>query len=152
MPTHEAIWTAGIEDDNFSARTHDTMQGVVRHVCNLILPDVIIFIPVYKALRSAARYARSQGRTWNILRMKRTERSTILGANWRLASAKSSMLQDNNPDAAHMYEIHRKNGEKEQQCCILLRSKLKASPTPALCIEYEYHNSRVLVYFCSVDR
>ena len=38
------------------------------------------------------------------------------------------MLQDNNPDAACVYEIHKKGGEKEQ-CCILLRSNLKGNPS-----------------------
>ena len=50
--------------------------------------------------------------------MKRTERSTtsqyVVGENWRLANAKSSMLQDN-PDAARMYEIHVKNGRREKE-------------------------------------
>ena len=51
--------------------------------------------------RAAARYARSQGRmehNANVL----TERSMILGANWRFVNAKSAMLQDNKPDAACM--------------------------------------------------
>ena len=55
--------------------------------------------------------------------------SNILGANRRLANAKSSMLQEYNPDAACMYEIHtwynRKDGKKEQRC-ILLRLDKKA--------------------------
>ena len=37
--------------------------------------------------------------------MKRTEKSMVLGANWRLANAKSSMVHENNPDAACMDEI-----------------------------------------------
>ena len=40
-------------------------------------------------------------------RMKRRERSMVLGANWRLANAKSSMVHENNPDAACMGEIER---------------------------------------------
>ena len=39
----------------------------------------------------------------------------VLGANWRLAKAKSSMLHENNPDAAFMDEIRRNVGEKEPQ-------------------------------------
>ena len=39
----------------------------------------------------------------NKTRMKLTERSTILGADWRLANANSSMFQDNNPDTAFIY-------------------------------------------------
>ena len=35
-----------------------------------------------------------------MLKMRRTEWSTILGSNGRLPNAKSSMLQDNNSDAA----------------------------------------------------
>ena len=31
----------------------------------------------------------------------------VLGANWRLANAKSSMVHKNNPDAACMDEIER---------------------------------------------
>ena len=38
------------------------------------------------------------------------------------------MLQENNLDAARMYGIHRKGGEKEQ-CCILLRLKIKECPS-----------------------
>ena len=43
------------------------------------------------------------------------------------------MPQENNPDAASMYEIHKKSGEKEQRC-MLLRLEVKVSPsciTPA---------------------
>ena len=43
------------------------------------------------------------------------------------------MLQENNPDAAGMYEIQKKDGEKER-CCTLLRLEIQASPssiTPA---------------------
>ena len=36
------------------------------------------------------------------------------------------MLHKNNPDAACMCEIHRKDGEKEQ-CCILLGLAIEAS-------------------------
>ena len=44
--------------------------------------------------------------------MKRPEKYIILGANWRLANAKSSMLQENNPDAA---DIHvRERGRRER--------------------------------------
>ena len=39
--------------------------------------------------------------------MKRTERSVVLGANWRLANAKSSMVHENNRDAACMDEMER---------------------------------------------
>ena len=41
--------------------------------------------------------------------MERTERPMVLRANWRLANAKISMLQENNPDAARMqqYEMER---------------------------------------------
>ena len=37
------------------------------------------------------------------------------------------MLQENDPDAACMYDRHRKDGQKEH-CCILLRSRQKANP------------------------
>ena len=38
--------------------------------------------------------------------MNQTERSTILGANWRLENTKSSVLEDaNSPDAAGMYLV-----------------------------------------------
>ena len=50
--------------------------------------------------------------------MKRTERCTILGANSRLANPKSSVLQDNNPEAAcMMYETH--NGRRERRPVLL---------------------------------
>ena len=39
--------------------------------------------------------------------MKRADRSMILGATLRLANANSSMVHENNPDAASMYEIER---------------------------------------------
>ena len=39
--------------------------------------------------------------------MKWTERFMVLGANWRLAHAKSSMVHENNPDAACMDKIER---------------------------------------------
>ena len=56
------------------------------------------------------------------------------GANGRVTNAKSSMLQDNNPDAACMSKIqntyeYKHIEEKDNQCCILLRSKLKANPS-----------------------
>ena len=78
--------------------------------------------------------------------MTSTERSTILGTNWRIASARSSMLQDYNPDAARTHQIHTKKGGEKEQCCSLLRSKLKVNPsrtTPALW---------VVVYFCRPGR
>ena len=69
-------------------------------------PVCSIYVYVYKALRVAGgtdRYARSQGR------MERDDIcgrwSNISGANRRLANAKSSMLQENNPDAACMYVV-----------------------------------------------
>ena len=53
--------------------------------------------------RRSARYARSQGR------MERNDRcsrwSNIWGANRRPANVKSSMLQENNPDAAGMLHV-----------------------------------------------
>ena len=62
----------------------------------------------HRALRVAggsARYARSQGRS------ERNDRfstwSNILGANRRPANAKSSMLQENNPNAAQSMNIIR---------------------------------------------
>ena len=39
--------------------------------------------------------------------MKRIERPMVLGENWRLATAKSFMVHENNPDAACMDEIER---------------------------------------------
>ena len=68
---------------------------------------------LYKALRctggcgSPLRSLTSHKWEYNKMRMKRTERSTILGWNWPLANAESSMLQGKNPDAACMYEIER---------------------------------------------
>ena len=44
--------------------------------------------------------------------MKRTERSMVSGENWRLANAKSSMVHENNPDAACMDEIERARRER----------------------------------------
>ena len=45
--------------------------------------------------------------------MKRTEKPVYdFRCNRRLANAQSAMLQDNNPDAARVYEIHRKDAEK----------------------------------------
>ena len=76
------------------------------------------------------------------------EESTILCANLRLASAKSSMLHGNNPDAAYVYEIHRKDGEKEH-CCILLSLEVKAHSsriTPAIKLLCEW------LYSTSIDR
>ena len=64
---------------------------------------------IYKALRVAdgsARYARSQGKNGLERQMygsTYSRWSNILGANRRLANTKSSMLQENNPDAACMY-------------------------------------------------
>ena len=46
--------------------------------------------------------------------------SNVFGANRRLANAKSSMLQENNPDAACMYEIERT--ERKSGRVYLLRS------------------------------
>ena len=45
------------------------------------------------------------------MRMKRTERSMIFGANRRLANR--SILQENNPDAAFMHEIPKRMGGRE---------------------------------------
>ena len=43
---------------------------------------------------------------WTICeRMKRTERSMVLGVNWRLANAKSSMVHEDNTDTAYMDEM-----------------------------------------------
>ena len=55
--------------------------------------------------------------------VKRAERPTILGENWRLAILwRLSCSRKTIPDAACMYEIHRTDGEKEQCCTrILLR-------------------------------
>ena len=69
------------------------------HTCHMIS------IIDNKALRVAggfARCARSPGE-WNEMTDVRSARrwSNIFGANRRLASAKSSMLQENNPDAPH---------------------------------------------------
>ena len=58
------------------------------------------------------------------MRMKRTRRSTILGANRRLAKLQELHAPGNNPDAACIYDMHRKDGEKEQ-CCILSRLEPK---------------------------
>ena len=58
------------------------------------------------------------------LRTKRTENSTILGANGRLGNAKSFMLLDNNPDATCMYEIHRK-GQSERAVLYLTEIETK---------------------------
>ena len=69
---------------------------------NIHTPPTYIY--AYKALRFAggsARYPGSQAR------MKRNDGcsrwSNIFGANRRLANAKSSVLEENNPDAACMY-------------------------------------------------
>ena len=59
------------------------------------------FYLIYFDVSIARRFARSQGR------MERNDRcsrwSNVLGANRRLANANSSMLQENNPDAACVY-------------------------------------------------
>ena len=47
--------------------------------------------------------------------MKRTGRSTVLGANWRLANAKSSMVHESNPDAECMDEIERTERKSNAQ-------------------------------------
>ena len=39
----------------------------------------------------------------------------VVGANWRLASAKSFMVHENNPDAACMDEIERTERESSVQ-------------------------------------
>ena len=65
--------------------------------------------------------------------MKRTERPTSLGATDHWQNSKSSTLQENMLDAACLYEIHKKDGEKEQ-CCIFSSMEMKANPsrvTPA---------------------
>ena len=102
----------------------------------------------YKALRSACgsrrplRSLAHKEEYSNKMRIKadikyvHAFRCKLLGANWRCANAKSSMLQENNPDAACMHEIHtgrKKNGEKDQRCT-LLRLEIQANPsriTPA---------------------
>ena len=63
---------------------------------------------------SATCYTRSQGIV-NKMHMNEawTERSMVLGANWRLANAKSSMVHEKNPDAVH--GRCRKDGDKEQR-------------------------------------
>ena len=63
------------------------------------------------------------------MRMKQTKRSTILGANCRLANAKSSMLQDNNLDAACMYEIHAK-GRRERAVLNLFEMETEGKSFP----------------------
>ena len=69
------------------------------------------------------RYAFSRGSKYRTkMRIKRTERSTTLGAKWGLAK-----LQDvHDPgkrDGACMYEIYRMDTEKGK-CCILLRLEM----------------------------
>ena len=58
------------------------------------------------------------------------------------------MLRANNPDAACMYEIHRKDGEKDH-CCILSRLEIKAnlSRITLLCECLVYFAGRVDVDF-----
>ena len=59
-----------------------------------------------------------------------------------LQNSKSPMLQENNLYAACMYEIHGKDGEKEQ-CCILLKSQfLRASRPLLLLYEWLYFSFR----------
>ena len=76
---------------------------------SILYPSIIFIIQgpsrSGRSLRvAAARYARSQGR------MERNDRcsrwSHILGASRLPANAKSSMLQENNPDAACMLYVH----------------------------------------------
>ena len=49
----------------------------------------------------------------------------VLGANWRLANAKSAMVHQNNPDAAYMDEIERAERKSSVQatshqlCCFV---------------------------------
>ena len=65
--------------------------------------------------------------------MKRTERSKIFGSNWPHANAKSSMLQENNPDAACMY-AGTKYVETTERKSSAVRLETKANPsriTPA---------------------
>ena len=84
------------------------------------------YVRVDKALRSAGGFRRPLRATLtphkkeesNKMRMnvKRTERRfMVLGLNCRLANAKNSMVHENNPDAACMDEIRRKDGENEEQ-------------------------------------
>ena len=42
----------------------------------------------------------------------------VLGANWRLANAKSSMVHENNPDAACMDEIERTERKSSVQATL----------------------------------
>ena len=66
------------------------------------------------SLHSSRRFARAQGRILaKNVKMKRTERSMILDANWRLANAKCSMLQENSPDAACCAQQDSKDGERQ---------------------------------------
>ena len=68
--------------------------------------------------------------------LKRTERSTILGANRRVANAKSSILQDNNPNASCMHEMHGKRTERKSS--VVSYWSIKA------------HHSRITLTLCAV--
>ena len=60
--------------------------------------------------------------------MKWTESSMVLGANWRLANAKSSMVHENNPDAACMDEIERTERKSSVQA-----NPSRIAPAKPLC-------------------
>ena len=57
--------------------------------------------------------------------MKWTERSMVLGANWRLANAKSSTVHQNNPDAACMDGIEMTGRKSSLQANITPADKLR---------------------------
>ena len=77
----------------------------------------------------------------NKMWMRRTQRSTVLGANWRLAKIQELHAPGNNPDAACTCEMHRNDGEKKQ-CCILSILEIKANQL--LLCEWSYD-------FCRAD-
>ena len=64
------------------------------------------------------------------MRIKRTERPTILGANWQLAKTQELHAPGEQPGRPYMHErqIRRKGGEK-YQCCLSLIFDIKASPS-----------------------
>ena len=100
----------------------NTGPAVVAAVVPILLPGDFIIVhpdifPSFLRMNSNGLIASATLTHKNIqnkMRTKRTERSMNLSANWRLAYSKSSMLQENNPDAACMYEIHAKDREREQ--------------------------------------
>ena len=88
---------------------------------------------MYKAIRFAGgfrRLLRSLTRKIGTKRewIKRTERSTILGANRRLANATGSMLKDTNSDAARMY-LYLVRNTKAKKLRKLLQQIILLSPT-----------------------